>query len=239
MKVLVVGVAGHVGSIVRPALEREHECRLFDRRPLPDTNGRCIIGDVNDEALVQQAVQDMDAVVYLAMGIKPGTEKVCSDIGPAFAVNVVGWYRFLREGLAAGVRRFVYASTLSVYCHRRPERIDEHVPADAWDPYGISKRQGEALCHAAAHQYPDATIIVLRMVWPLNEAGWEHQKVHRPQVQIQHFAQGPNDPRRLYLAALACDAPGAHIVQTSGDVEGSYCPNTRATELLGWAPRNE
>ena len=75
MKVLVVGAAGHVGTIVRPALEREHDCRFFDRRALPDTNGRCIVGDVNDEGLVRQAVQETDAVVYLAMGVKPDAKK--------------------------------------------------------------------------------------------------------------------------------------------------------------------
>ena len=153
-------------------------------------------------------------------------------------MNVVGWYRFLREGLAAGVRRFVYASTLSVYGPSRPERIDEQMPADSWDPYGVSKRQGEALCQAAASQCPDATIVVLRMVSPQDEAGWERLKVKRPKIRIHHFAQGLNDLRRLYLAAVACARPGAHIVQTTGDTEGLYFPNTRATELLGWAPRD-
>ncbi len=30
MNVLITGAAGHVGQILRPALEADHDCRLFD-----------------------------------------------------------------------------------------------------------------------------------------------------------------------------------------------------------------
>ena len=48
MKVLVVGGAGYVGTILRPALDKEHQCVHFDLSPVPGAQERTIIGDVTD-----------------------------------------------------------------------------------------------------------------------------------------------------------------------------------------------
>ena len=70
MKVLIVGGSGFVGSILRPALEAEHDCRCFDIKQ-GDWPAECmVIGDVHDDDAVRTAVKDMDAVLYLAMGAR-------------------------------------------------------------------------------------------------------------------------------------------------------------------------
>lgn len=235
MKILVMGVAGMVGSIIRPALAREHDLVLFDMRPIPDARPQDIQGDVNDDHAVRQAMHDVEAVVYLAMGIKPGTFKDCGDIDAAFNVNVRGWYRVLHHGLAHGVRRFVYTSTLSVYSHlSRREPIDESVPADEWTPYGLSKRLGESIAQAATQRYPDATVICLRMCLPQTDQQWLALAGQTPRQRF--WAQAPSDLRRLFLAALQCSRPGTHVVQTTGDIDNEHFPGTRAAELLGWRP---
>jgi len=240
MKVLIVGAAGHVASILRPVLEAEHECHYFDRRPMPETDGRIIVGDVNDEDAIQQGVEGMEAIVYLAMGIRSGTRRDPTDLDPAFSVNLRGAYRFLDQGLRAGARRFVYASTLSVY---KPQTlygsttIDENVAADGWGPYSISKRVGEFLCQAAAQEYPDATIIALRLVFPQSDAQWEKLDTQSADVRIKKT--GPSDLRRLFLLALACDRPGAHIMQATSDMDGIHFSSAHATEVLGWRPQAE
>ena len=45
--------------------------------------------------------------------------------------------------------------------------------------------------------------------------------------------------RRLFLAAVALDRPGCHVVNTCGEVDGKMFDLTKARELLGWAPRGE
>lgn len=238
MKLLVVGGAGLVGSVIRPSLAEEFECTYFDVRPIPNPGPNDIVGDVNDDATVQRAVQGQQAVVYLAMGIRPGTAKDVSDIDQAFNVNVRGWYRVLFHGQQCGIRRYVYASTLSVYNPLRSMPfIDESIPPTAFDPYGLSKRLGEQIGAAAVQKHPDTVIVAVRMCLPQRDEDWARLRSLPPEQR--GYAQGPNDLRRLYLAALRLDKPGMHVVQTTGDIEGRQMPNTRAGQLLGWQPRDE
>ncbi len=234
MKVLVIGGAGMVGQILQPGLEAEHELFCFDRRSVPALGKRSIVGDLSDQDAVETAVQDMEAVVYLAMGMIGTDRNTCQLVDPAFDVNVRDAYRVMHSALAAGARRIVYASSLSVYRSLTSSaRFDEQVPADAWDPYGLSKRVGEMICRAAAQHFPDATIVALRMINPCNEETFAADRGRNGQQT------GPNDLRNLYLAALRCDTPGAHVVQATGDVADDLLPNHAVNKLLGWRPKGE
>ena len=239
VNILIIGGAGRIGKILQPALEREHCCYYFDTRPIPGAEARSFVGDVRKDALVDRAVAGCDALVYLAMGIKHGSVSMANDIDPAFSINVGGWCRFLQSGLRAGVRRFIYASSMSVYEKlnlKNSDKIDEINPANAWNPYGLSKRFGEELCQIASSRHPDAVIIALRMFRPFTDKQW-HWLVANPEHYF-NFLQGPDDLRRLYLDALACDTPGAHIFNTTGDVDAKKFPNAQATKRLGWSAKD-
>ncbi len=238
MKVLLVGAAGKVASIIRPALEAQHTCYFFDRRPVQAPDGRCFVGDVSDEALVNEAVQGMDSVIYLAMGVREGTSNDVSAIAPSFAVNTRGWYHFAWYGVRAGVRHFIYASSMSVIRlpHARP--VTEQREPDDLFCYGMSKQLGEVIGLTIARYCPDATIVLPRMILPLTEQEWQRRH-ERQESLMSPYSSGPKDTTRFYLAALAFDQPGAYIFNLSGDRDGAAYPNTRAEELLGWSPRGE
>ncbi len=237
MKVLMVGGAGYVGTILRPAFEQAHDCFYYDLQPVADALDRSTVADVCDDGAIEAAVAGVDAVLYLAMG--KGASGTCQDTDPAFQVNVNGLYRFLDKALSAGVRRFVYASTLSVYGKLgRTEPLDERIPPDAWTGYGITKRLGEYVCAAAVDHFPEATIVALRLNAPRNERDWP-PVVFRPDKPRNSCALGPNDTRRLFLAAVQCTRPGCHVVQASGDLLGRHFPNDRVQELLDWFPRGD
>ena len=244
MNVLVVGGAGYVGSIVRPALEAEHDCRYLDLVPVPGSEQRTTVASVHDVEAADRALRGMDAVVYLAMGGTPRPapgEISINDIEVAFSVNCAGTYRFLDMALAAGIRRFVYTSSLSVYHHAKPRRdAAEDAPADSWYPYGLTKRVAEFICQAAAQHCPEATVLALRLFHPRNETDYAAIcDTHRADPDHPVVALGPNDTRRLYLAALACDSPGAHILHAAGDVEETIYCHDRVRALLGWQPSGE
>src|SRR5204863_9419703 len=120
---------------------------------------RTTVGSVNDPMAVRAALRGVQAVVYLAMGVGP-VESV-EDVDAAFGVNAKGVYRVYAAALAAGVRRFVHASTLSVYegLTDRMETLDEATAPNAWRVYGITKRMGEMVCETAAERFPDAGIV--------------------------------------------------------------------------------
>src|SRR5262245_49187798 len=128
MKVLVVGAAGNVGRILRPALEKEYDCRYFDICPVEGAENRTTVADVSDDAAVARAVDGIESIIYLAMG-KSGEEGI-NNINASFAVNVAAVYRFVLYGMRGtgfgnrevsrrgepprgALRRFIYASSLS------------------------------------------------------------------------------------------------------------------------------
>lgn len=238
MKLLIVGGAGYVGSILVPTLEKEFECAHFDLKPVRGCEHKTILADVGDENQVRGAVQGVDAVLYLAMGASAFTPDSASkqgsnEINPAFDVNVRGWYRFLYLAMEAGVKRFVYASSLSVY--KRHMHATEESPADQWKPYGFSKRIGEFICEAAARENPSLTLIALRLIHPRNERDWERDLLGRD-VRLPSFSTSPGDTRSLFVKALRFDRPGFHIIHASGDEHDEHISNRRAFELLGWKP---
>jgi nucleoside-diphosphate-sugar epimerase len=233
MKVLVVGGGGHVGSIIRPALEKEHQVRYFDLKPVPGADN--IVGNVTDPVLVKHAVEGMDGIIYLAMG---GFIKNEGPILPAaFDVNVQGLYLFLYAAGVAQIRHFVYASTMSIYRDYRGVK-DESSPADTWEVYGLTKGLGEVVCQRAAGKFPEMSIVAPRLIRPHTEAEWV-KRASEPPNRRTDYALGPNDTRRLFLAAVSCNKPGAQLVQTTGDVDQTHHSYAKAKEVLGWVPQGD
>ena len=238
MKLLVVGGAGYVGSVIVPALEKEFDCVHYDLKPVRGFEHKTILADVCDEGMVQKAVHGVDAILYLAMGASQFTPDVAykkgvNQINPAFDVNVRGWYRFVYLALGAGVKRYVYVSSLSVYNNYL--NVTEERPADQWQPYGFSKRVGEFICQAAFEQDPSICISSLRLILPRNERDWADDQRDRGNC-YRAFSIGPEDTRNLFLRAVRLDRPGFHVIQASGDTQDELISNRKAFELLGWKP---
>ena len=237
MRVLVIGGAGYVGAILRPTLEEHHDCTFMDLRPVAGARGPCLIGDVDDEAALARAVAGQEAAVWLAMGGSVADNNSQCLSGPAFDVNVRGFFRFLQAAERVKIRRIVFSSSLSIYerLRRRPgEPVCERLAPDAWQPYGVSKRLAEGLCRMYVQQVPEATVVSLRLMLPRNEADWPGNEYAAGK---SYHPLGPQDAQTLYLAALQLEKPGAHAVQATGDLGGELYPNDAATTLLGWAPQ--
>jgi hypothetical protein len=175
----------------------------------------------------------MDGVIYLAMG---GFTKNEGPILPAaFDVNVQGLYLFLFAAGVSQIRHFVYASTMSIYRDYRHVK-DESTPADAWEVYGLTKGLGEVICERAAQKYPEMCIVAPRLIRPLSEEDWVGQK-SLPADRRTANALGPNDTRSLFLAAIACNKPGAHLVQATGDVDQAEHSYAGVKQAIGWIPQ--
>lgn len=236
MRVLMIGGAGHVASLVRASLEAAHDVRYFDIKPVPGAEDRSIVADVQDEAALADAMRNVDIVIWAAMGVKPGTHKDSHDLDACFDVNVKGLYRTVTAAGKAGVRRIVYFSSMSVFQHfASPNHVPirHDTPADAHGRYGIAKRLGECIGDVFAMHYPDATFLSLRLVKPCTAAEYEKMKFRTGDLLC---ALAPNDMNRLIHAALRFDRPGAYHLNTTGDLEGQAYPNEEVEDLLGWKP---
>lgn len=236
MKILVIGGAGYVGTILRPALEAKYDCRYLDLRPVPGAEDRTFVGSLQNPRLLYRALYTVDSVVFLAMGIKPESWENSEWWANSFDVNAKGHFRVLTAMMHQRVRHMVYASTLSVYRSLRRRLgtvVNENVEPDALEGYGLSKRMAEQMNHVFARKHLDASFVSLRLMWPRNEADWPGNEY---QPGLDWYPIGPHDLRAAFLAALEFRHPGAYAVQTTGDLGGEIYPNDEATRLLGWKP---
>lgn len=160
MRILVAGGAGYVGSALVPKLvARGYEVDVVDLlwfgNKLPESV-RVIQRDVLH--LTVEDLKGYEQVIFLA-GL---SNDPMAEYSPAknFVFNAATPAYLAYIAKQAGVRRYVYASSCSVYGYTENELYDETAPAVSNYPYGISKLQGEA----AARQMADAgfSVIALR-----------------------------------------------------------------------------
>lgn len=116
MKITVFGGSGFLGSHSADRLsEAGHEVTIFDIRQAPwlRPNQNMIVGDILDDQAVAKAVQGAE-VVYNYAGIADIAD---ANLRPVDTVvyNVLGNIKILEASRLAGVKRYIFASTLYVY----------------------------------------------------------------------------------------------------------------------------
>jgi len=143
MKILIAGGAGYIGSVLVPTLlDRGYKVVVVDLlwfgNQMPK-NAHVIQKDVMD--LTQDELNGFDQVIFLAglsndpmAEFSPSQNFVFNAAAPAF----LGYL-----SKKAGVRRYIYAGSCSVYGYTVNKLYDENSPTISNYPYGISKLQGE------------------------------------------------------------------------------------------------
>jgi UDP-glucuronate 4-epimerase len=199
MNFLVTGGAGFIGShVCEKLLTLGHQVWAFDdlndfyspalkRRNLHDLQVLArpfefIQGDLTDRPALDEifASTQIDQVIHLAAraGVRPSLEQ------PALyqRVNVEGTVNLLEAGRRRGVKKFIIASSSSVY------GINSKVPFAETDPistpispYAASKLACEALGHVYHHLY-DCDIVMLRFFTVYGPR-------QRPDLAIHKFAR--------------------------------------------------
>src|ERR1700760_3555147 len=143
MRILVAGGAGYVGSTLIPKLlERGYDVDVVDLfwfgNMLPP-EVRIINRDLFD--LQTNDLKEYDQVIFLA-GL---SNDPMAEFSPAknFVFNAAAPAYLAYIAKIAKVKRYVYASSCSVYGYTENELFDETRPVSSSYPYGISKLQGE------------------------------------------------------------------------------------------------
>lgn len=143
MRVLVTGASGFLGGpTCAELLRRAHEVSALVRRPGSEPPGtEPIRGDLGDSDALAAALVSAraEAVVHLAAEIASQR-----DLAKIREVNVHGTRRLLQACATAGVRRFVFASTV-VTGDARGAVLTEDMELPVQTVYGASKQEGERL----------------------------------------------------------------------------------------------
>ncbi|MDY6823763.1 MAG: NAD(P)-dependent oxidoreductase [Thermodesulfobacteriota bacterium] len=143
MKIIVFGGAGFLGSHIADQLSlKGHDVTIFDtlESPYIRSDQEMIKGDILDENAVNKAVSGCD-VVYNLAAIADIDESKARPLETA-RVNILGNTIVLEAARQAGVRRFVFASSVYVYSdsgsfYKSSKKACEYFISDYYEQYGL------------------------------------------------------------------------------------------------------
>jgi len=166
MNFLVTGGAGFIGShITEKLLKDGHFVRVLDnfysgkRENLVFTKGtvfELIEGDIRDKSTCDKACKGIDAILHqAALRSVPKSMSTPHDYN---AVNIDGILNMLEAARDNKVKRFVFASSSSVYgdTDRFPE--EESAYPLLISPYALSKLAGEYYCRIFSEHFDVETV---------------------------------------------------------------------------------
>jgi len=153
--IYVTGGAGYVGSALVPALlEEGYRVRVLDLFLYgddvlaPHPNLTLIKGDLRDVKLLRKTLPGTDAVIHLAcISNDPSYE-----LDPALSksINYDAFLPLVDVSKAVGVKRFIYASSSSVYGIKNDLDVTEDLPLEPLTDYSKYKAMCEMYLNAQA-----------------------------------------------------------------------------------------
>jgi UDP-glucose-4-epimerase GalE len=152
----VIGGAGYIGCHAARALKRAgHEVIIFDNLSTGyeflATGFELIKADVLDAGALGRALPKVDAIMHFAALAYVG-ESVAQP-KKYFHNNVEGGLTLLNAALDAGVKKIIFSSTCAVYGVPEKVPIEENIPRQPVNPYGVSKMFFEQALEAYDRAY--------------------------------------------------------------------------------------
>jgi nucleoside-diphosphate-sugar epimerase len=168
--VLVTGGAGYVGSVLTPLLlDAGYTVRVldlflygehvFDDIPKKDRERLEILkGDLRDQALLRKGLAGCDAVIHLACISNDPSFELDPALGRS--INFEAFMPLADIAKDSGVRRFIYASSSSVYGVKEDPNVTEELALEPLTDYSKFK----AMCEdeLRLRQSPEFTTLILR-----------------------------------------------------------------------------
>ncbi len=193
MRILITGGGGFIGSnLVEACLRRGDEVRVIDnfatgrRENLAEVDAWAEAGggrfelleaDIRDLEVVKRAVDGCDAVLHQAA--IPSVARSVQDPLTSHSVNQDGTLNLLVSARDAGVKRFVAASSSSLYGESPTLPKVETMPSEPLSPYGVDKLAGETYLRVFTRLYGLQTIGLryFNVFGPRQDPGSEYSAV--------------------------------------------------------------
>jgi nucleoside-diphosphate-sugar epimerase len=257
MRALITGGAGFIGSSLAKRLADEgHQIVIADsftpyydpaqKRanlvPLRDRPGVRVVEVDLAFGDLDPLLDDIDVVFHQAA--QPGVRRSWDDFGSYVAANITVTQRLLDAVLRRGeVRRFVYASSSSVYGNCVGGQSAESDRPQPFSPYGVTKLAAEHLCCAYAENFGLPTVS-LRYFTVYGPGQRPDMAIHRLIEAARNGTPFPlyGDGRQMRdftyvddvvaanLAAVGSDPPPGTVANVAG---GSSTTVGEVVELIG------
>ena len=222
-QVLVIGGAGYVGAVLVPKLlDAGYRVTVFDLfiygedvfdAVKGNANLQLVRGDMRDEAAVARAMVGCDAVIHLACISNDPSFELDPELGKS--INLDSFRPTVKSAKKAGIKRFIYASSSSVYGVKEGVEVTEDLSLDPLTDYSKFKVACEKIL--TEEREPGFVTVIIR---PATVCGYSPRQrldvivniltnhaVHNNKVKVMGGAQlRPNihiqDMARVYLKAL-------------------------------------
>ncbi len=166
--ILVTGGAGYVGCVLVPKLlAKGYHVKVLDLYLYGEDvldavkdNPRLeqIKGDIRDHTLLEKVIPNTDAIIHLACISNDPSFELDPKLGKS--INYDAFFDLVRISKQCEVKRFIFASTSSVYGIKEEENVTEDMPLEPLTDYSKYK----ALCEEILlkEQQPGFTTVVIR-----------------------------------------------------------------------------
>ncbi|APO52462.1 nucleoside-diphosphate-sugar epimerase [Bradyrhizobium diazoefficiens] len=165
--VMVTGGAGYVGSVLVPhLLAAGHKVTVLDLFMYGESvfdavrnnpNLRLIKGDIRDEAAINEALRGNNAVIHLACISNDPSFELDPALGKS--INYDCFRPMVRAAKKAGIKRFIYASSSSVYGIKDEAEVTEELSCEPLTDYSKFKAMCETdLADEAASGFVACTV---------------------------------------------------------------------------------
>ena len=253
-RIMVAGGAGYIGSRLCPELLKlGHEVDVVDlfwfgcHLPIPQAHTFGVLANFRDEVGIRKAnmfdlkaedLLDYDQVIFLAglsndpmAAFAPAQNFIYNGAAPAYLAYIAK---------QAGVERFIYASSCSVYGFNEDNVSTENAQIACSYPYGLSKLQGEQ----AVLQLADAnfSVIALRqgtvsgysprmrfdlVINSMFRAALKERKITVNNPAIWRPILGITDATRAYDKAVKSTVSGIYNVASFNTTVGKIAEQVR------------
>ncbi|MGU9982509.1 NAD-dependent epimerase/dehydratase family protein [Phreatobacter sp. HK31-P] len=205
MRILVTGACGYKGTVLVPKLlERGHEVVAFDiqwfgnyLRPHPALT--VVQGDVRHDSEVN--LDGIDAIIHLSSV----ANDPCSDLDPklTWEISCLATMQLADKASRMGIKRFIYASSGSVYGVTDEPHVTEDLPLFPLSEYNKTKMCGERIVLSYAQD------MVTQIVRPATVCGYSPRM--RLDVSVNLLTMAALTKGKITVLGGAQVRPNIHI----------------------------
>ena len=153
-KILITGGAGYVGAVLTPyLLERGHKVTVIDLMIYGEDvlknneNLKVVKGDIRDKELLKKVLPGQEIVIHLACISNDPSFELNPKLGKS--INLDAFLPLVQISKESNVKKFIYASTSSVYGIKKEKDVDETMSLEPLTDY--SKYKGD--CEKILQKY--------------------------------------------------------------------------------------
>ena len=149
-KIFITGGAGYVGAVLVPyLLEKGHEVTVLDlmiygEDVLPNhKNLKKIKGDIRDKDLLKKELPNNDILIHLACISNDPSFELNPKLGKS--INLDAFSPMVEIAKKSKIKRFIYASSSSVYGVKNEPNVDENMDLEPLTDYSKFKAECEKI----------------------------------------------------------------------------------------------